>query len=184
MNISKHLRTHERLWSGIVLGLSLVVVIIVAFLLYQSQESTEVVNAHVHILPKLNAVINSLVTLLLISGFIFIINRKIMAHRLSMLGALGLSVLFLLSYVTYHYLAPHTSFEGKGMIRNIYFTILISHIILAIAIVPMALMTFLRAFQERFDRHRKIARFTLPVWLYVSLTGVLIYLMISPYYPV
>ena len=99
-----------------------------------------------------------------------------------MLTALILSVLFSISYLTYHSIAESTVYGGVGLMKTIYYIILISHILLAIVIVPLVLITFSRALTQRFDKHRKIARITLPLWLYVTITGVLVYLMISPYY--
>lgn len=134
-------------------------------------------------LPALNASINALVSVLLILGFYFIrIKKNRRLHSLSMKSAFGLSALFLISYVLYHTTHESTSFGGEGMIRNIYLFILLTHIVLAAAIVPLVLITFSRALTEKFDKHKKIARITFPLWLYVSITGVVVYLMISPYY--
>jgi putative membrane protein len=97
--------------------------------------------------------------------------------------AIVLSVLFLLSYVTFHAATEPTKFGGEGFIKSLYFFLLISHILLAIAIVPLVLISYVRALSEKFDQHRKIAKITLPIWLYVTSTGVIVYLMIAPYYP-
>jgi putative membrane protein len=134
------------------------------------------------ILPALNASLNFTTALLLLTGFYFIRNRKIHSHRLCMITAFCFSALFLISYVTYHTLTEPTSYGGEGIMRTIYFAILITHIVLAAAIVPLVLITLVRGLQEKFDRHRKIARWTFPLWLYVSITGVVVYLMLSPYY--
>ncbi len=99
-----------------------------------------------------------------------------------MISALSLSVLFLLCYVTYHSLAESTVYGGEGVMKTIYYFILISHILLAIAIVPLVLITFSRGLAAKYDKHRKIARYTLPLWLYVTISGVLVYILISPYY--
>ncbi len=160
--------------------LSVAVPGLVALLLYLPKGE---LGFSVRALPGVNAIINASVSVLLVLGLIFIRRGQIAAHRACMLSALGLSVLFLLSYVTYHYAADETRFGGTGWIRPVYFFILITHIVLAAAVVPLALFTVLRAWQERFDRHRRLARITWPIWLYVSVTGVLVYLMISPYYP-
>lgn len=159
--------------------LAVVVPALVALLLYLPKGE---LGFSVALLPTLNAVINATVAALLTTGYVFIRRGHIAAHRACMLSALGLSVVFLLSYVTYHYAADETRFGGTGWIRPVYFTILISHIVLAAAVVPLALFTVLRALQERYDRHRRLARITFPIWLYVSVTGVIVYLMISPYY--
>lgn len=109
-------------------------------------------------------------------------NRKFKQHKTVMLSAFILSCLFLVSYVTYHSQASSTHFGGQGMIRMVYFVILITHIILAAGIVPLALFTITRSWRGEFNKHKKIARWTLPIWLYVTITGVVVYLMISPYY--
>ncbi len=160
--------------------LSVAVPGIVALLLYLPKGE---LGFSVRALPGVNAVINGTVAVLLSLGVIFIRRGQIAAHRACMLSALGLSVLFLLSYVTYHYAAEETRFGGTGWVRPVYFFILITHIVLAAAVVPLALFTVLRAWQQRFDQHRRIARITFPIWWYVSVTGVIVYLMISPYYP-
>ena len=99
-----------------------------------------------------------------------------------MTTAIGLSVVFLIMYVAYHMTADSTKFGGEGFVRYVYFFLLISHILLSIAVIPLVLITYVRALAERFDRHKKIARITFPIWLYVAVTGVIVYLMISPYY--
>lgn len=130
------------------------------------------------VLPAVNATLNAISTVFLTVGWLFIRQRQIDRHRLCMLGAFTTSALFLTSYVVYHANVGSVSFTGQGAIRIIYFAILITHVILAAAILPLALMTLSRALSRRFDRHRKIARWTLPLWLYVSVTGVVIYFML------
>ena len=129
-------------------------------------------------LPALNALLNGVATVFLVAGYVFIRRRQIQAHRASMLAAVTASALFLISYVIYHANAGSRPFTGTGPVRVVYFLILITHIVLAAAIVPMVLMTLSRALRKRFDRHAAIARRTLPLWLYVSVTGVVIYLML------
>ncbi len=129
-------------------------------------------------LPTLNAILNSISAILLTVGYIFIRQKKVSAHRACMVSAFIVSTIFLTSYLTYHYHHGSTRFTGQGIARTIYFTILITHTILAVAIVPMIFITFSRALKERFDRHKRIARLTLPLWLYVSVTGVAVYLML------
>jgi len=133
-------------------------------------------------LPALNASLNGVAALLLIAGYMFIKRRQIPAHRASMLAAVAASALFLISYVIYHANAGSKPFPGIGPVRVVYFVILVTHIVLAAAIVPMVLMTLSRALRESFDRHVSIARRTLPLWLYVSATGVVIYLMLYRLY--
>jgi putative membrane protein len=132
----------------------------------------------VTILPHVNATLNGLGAILLVTGYVFIRQKRIGAHRACMVGAFTLSILFLISYLTYHYQAGSVKFQGTGGLRTLYLTILASHSVLA-AIVPfLAVITLWRALQERFDKHRRIARWTLPVWLYVSVTGVVVYWML------
>lgn len=129
-------------------------------------------------LPAVNAGLNSLSTVLLLAGYRNIRRHNIPAHRLCMLLAFATSTLFLISYLTYHYHVGSVPFTGQGWIRPVYFTILITHVSLAATILPLALVTLYRAWRERFDQHRRIARWTLPVWLYVSVTGVVVYVML------
>lgn len=129
-------------------------------------------------LPTLNATLNALATACLVSGWAFIRRRRVAAHRAAMLGALACSVLFLTSYVLYHAQVGSRPFTGTGPIRAVYFLILVTHVVLAAAIVPLALVTVTRALRGRFAQHRAIARWTLPLWLYVSITGVVVYVML------
>ena len=129
-------------------------------------------------LPALNASLNALATLFLLAGYMCVRQQKIAAHRACMLAALATSALFLTSYLIYHYNVGSRPFTGTGAIRFAYFAILISHVLLAIAIVPMVLVTVSRALTGRFDRHRRIARITWPLWMYVSVTGVIVYVML------
>lgn len=126
-------------------------------------------------LPAVNALLNGTSTLLLLTGYFFIRRKRIAAHKTAMLSAFVLSSLFLASYLYYHYHHGSTLFPGQGWIRPFYFTLLISHIVLAATILPLALITLARAWKGDFARHRRIARWTLPLWLYVSVTGVVIY---------
>ncbi|MDP3723862.1 MAG: DUF420 domain-containing protein [Candidatus Omnitrophota bacterium] len=129
-------------------------------------------------LPALNAALNASSAILLVAGFLCIRARKVAAHTVLMLAAFGVSTLFLVSYLFYHAHVGSVRFQGSGWIRPVYFTVLVSHTILAIVIVPLALRTLLLAARKQFARHRAIARWTLPLWLYVSVTGVLVYWML------
>lgn len=129
-------------------------------------------------IPALNACLNATSATLLLIGYFMIRNKKILAHRLCMSAAFLTSVLFLLSYLFYHYHHGSTKFQGQGVVRWVYFAILLSHTILAVIIVPMILLTFQRALKGDFMRHRPLARWTFPLWMYVSITGVLVYLML------
>ena len=129
-------------------------------------------------LPAVNASLNAVSTVFLALGWMFIKRRQMERHRLCMLAAFTTSALFLTSYLIYHANVGSVPFRGQGVIRMVYFAILLTHIILAATILPLALMTLSRALAKRFDRHRRIARWTLPIWLYVSVTGVVIYVML------
>jgi len=133
-------------------------------------------------LPLVNASLNGIATVLLLVGYVCIRQRRIAAHRAAMVSAFATSVLFLISYLVYHAHAGSRPFPGQGPIRVVYFVILISHIILAATIPPLAGITLWRAYRRRFDRHMKIARWTLPLWLYVSITGIVVYLMLYQLY--
>jgi putative membrane protein len=134
--------------------------------------------ADVAALPTLNAVLNGASAVLLVAGWLSVRRRRIALHRACMLGAFCVSVLFLVSYVIYHALAGSRSFTGLGWVRWVYFPVLVSHIVLAAAMVPFVLTTLYRALSADFTRHARLARLTLPVWLYVSVTGVVVYWMI------
>jgi uncharacterized membrane protein YozB (DUF420 family) len=136
------------------------------------------VPAEYAIFPVINASLNGASTVLLLVGHRFISQRRIAAHRATMITAVITSTLFLMSYLYYHAHVGSVRFQGTGWSRPVYFTVLISHVILAIVIVPLVLITLTRALRERFDRHRAIARWTFPLWLYVSITGVLVYFML------
>ena len=138
---------------------------------------------YVPFLPHLNAILNTTSALLLLAGFRFIRLGRIQAHRNCQITAVVTSTLFLISYLTYHYYHGATRFAGQGLARPVYFTILITHTILAVVIVPLIIVTLYRAARGDFIRHRRIARWTLPLWLYVSVTGVIVYLMLYQIYP-
>ncbi len=129
-------------------------------------------------LPSLNAALNSLSAVFLLAGFLFIKSGHRDAHRACMLTAFGCSTLFLVSYLIYHYRVGSVPFKGQGWIRPIYFAILLTHTILAVTVVPLALVTLRRAWRENFSAHRRVARWTFPIWLYVSVTGVIVYWML------
>lgn len=129
-------------------------------------------------LPALNASLNATSGILLVFGYVCIRQKRVDAHKLCMVGAFFASVIFLISYLVYHWHVGSKPFTGSGWVRPVYFSILISHVVLAAAIVPMVLVTLWRAWKEDFDRHQRIARWTLPMWLYVSVTGVMVYVML------
>ena len=137
---------------------------------------------YVAYLPHLNAFLNGTSAVLLTTGYSFIRARNVIAHRACQIAALVVSLLFLVSYLTYHYHHGTTRFLGTGFVRPVYFTILTTHTILAVVIVPLVVLSFYRAFRGDFIRHRRIARVTLPLWLYVSVTGVVVYVMLYRLY--
>ena len=132
----------------------------------------------VHDLPAVNASLNALSGILLVIGYILIRTHREAQHRACMLAAFTSSTIFLVCYLVYHAQVGNVAFTRQGVVRPIYFTILITHVVLAAAVVPLALITLMRGLRERFDAHRKIARWTFPVWLYVSVTGVLVYVLL------
>ncbi|MBI3762348.1 MAG: DUF420 domain-containing protein [Chloroflexi bacterium] len=134
-------------------------------------------------LPALNAVLNGASALILASGFLLIRRNKVTAHKYCMLSAFGLSTLFLISYVTYHLHAGATPFAGQGWTRPVYFSVLISHIVLAAGIVPLSLTVLYRGLHGRYGIHRQLARWVLPAWLYVCVTGVMIYFTLYHLFP-
>jgi putative membrane protein len=129
-------------------------------------------------LPALNATLNALSFVLLVTGYVFIRRKQRQAHRACMLAALTMSGLFLTSYVIYHAQVGSVPFKGTGWIRTLYFAVLIPHVILAAGMVPPVIITVSRGLSAKYDKHRRIARWTLPIWLYVSITGVIVYLML------
>jgi uncharacterized membrane protein YozB (DUF420 family) len=130
----------------------------------------------------LNASLNGTSAILLAGGYTAIRSHKIDLHKKFMVSAFAVSTVFLISYLVYHYRVGHVPFQGQGLVRYVYFTLLISHTILAIVIVPLILITLRRAWLQKFDKHRIIARYTLPLWFYVSVTGVIVYLMLYQIY--
>ena len=129
-------------------------------------------------LPSVNAALNTLSAIFLVSGYTFIRSQNIRAHRGCMLAAFATSSLFLISYLIYHYEVGSVAFKGQGWIRPVYFSILLTHTVLAAVVVPLALLTLVRGLRQKFDAHRRIARWTFPIWLYVSVTGVVVYWML------
>jgi uncharacterized membrane protein YozB (DUF420 family) len=134
-------------------------------------------------LPAVNATLNAISAVLLVIGYGLIRQRKIEQHRLVMIGAFAVSTLFLVGYVVYHWNVGSKPFTAQGPVRTLYFFVLITHIVLAALVPPMALITLIRGLRARYDKHAKLARWTLPIWLYVSVTGVIVYVMLYQLYP-
>ncbi|MEZ4967395.1 MAG: DUF420 domain-containing protein [Saprospiraceae bacterium] len=134
-------------------------------------------------LPPVHASLNALTAVILLFAFYYIKNKQIERHRRSIYAAMLCSALFLISYVLYHFTTPETKYGGEGLMRTVYFFLLITHVVLAGLILPFILLTFTRAYTGQYERHKKMARWVFPLWLYVALTGPICYLMLRPYYP-
>lgn len=165
---------------GVILLFSLTAFLFLIWLIY-FKSTGETTADWVNQLPALNALLNSVSTILIISGYVAVRKRKFITHMKLMLTAFVSSSLFLISYLIYHNFTGHTPFPGQGWIRPVYFTILISHIILSAFVVPLVLTSYYFAFSGKFNTHKKVSRWTLPVWLYVSVTGVAIYFILNAY---
>jgi putative membrane protein len=133
-------------------------------------------------LPPIYSSLNALTAVLLVLALVAIKSKKIKLHQRLMQTCIALSLVFLVMYIAYHMTTDPTPFGGEGLTKSMYFFILISHILLSIALIPLVLISYVRAFQEEFPAHKKISKITFPIWLYVAVTGVVVYLMISPYY--
>ncbi|MEP0131552.1 MAG: DUF420 domain-containing protein [Eudoraea sp.] len=168
----------ERKFNKLITIISILVPFVVAVLFGVKIPNSEPLG----FLPPIYATINGLTAVLLIYAVWAIKNGKRVLHQNIMSACIILSILFLLMYIAYHMTADSTSYGGVGVIKYVYFFILISHIFLSIVIIPLVLKTYARAYLKDFERHRKLARITFPIWLYVAVTGVIVYLMISPYY--
>lgn len=168
----------EKKFNKLITIVSIVVPVVVALLFGIKIPNVEPLS----FLPPIYASINGLTAALLIVAVIAIKNRNRELHKKVMTACIGLSLLFLLMYIAYHMTSESTTFGGEGAIKYIYYFILITHIILSIAIIPLVLKTYAKAYLEQFTAHRKLAKITFPIWLYVAVTGVVVYIMISPYY--
>lgn len=173
----------DRNYSPLIWGLSILAVIIIIGTNYIPRSTTGTIGGvDLTVLPLLNAILNGIAFLFLIGALVSIKKKNIKVHRRFIYAAFSATLLFLVSYLTYHAMAGSTSFGGDGILKYIYYVVLISHIILAAALLPLSLFTLAKGLNMQVAKHRKIARWTMPIWLYVSVTGVLVYLLISPYY--
>lgn len=172
----------EKKFSKFIVGVSILIPVVVALLFSVKLKDLGYNVEPLSFLPPIYATINGITAVVLVAGVLAIKNGNRILHKRLMTSAIALSVAFLVMYVAYHMTTDSTKFGGEGSIKVVYFFILISHIILSIAVIPLVLITYVRALAERFDRHKKIAKITFPIWLYVAVTGVIVYLMISPYY--
>ena len=172
----------EQKFSKLIIIVSIVIPLVVAILFGVKLKDFGYNVEPLSFLPPIYATTNGLTAIILVAAVMAIKNGKRKLHEQLMTTAIALSVAFLVMYVAYHMTADSTRFGGEGVIRYVYFFILITHIILSIAIIPLVMITYVRALATRFDKHKKIAKITFPIWLYVAVTGVVVYLMISPYY--
>ncbi|MFT5252152.1 MAG: putative membrane protein [Flavobacteriales bacterium] len=172
----------EKKYSSSIIVVSVLIPVAVALLFTVKLKDFGINVTPLSFLPPIYAVINGLTALVLIAGVLSIKNGKRKLHQRFMTTAIALSLAFLVMYIAYHMTTDSTKFGGEGIIKYVYFFILITHIILSIIVIPLVLVTYVRALAEVFDKHKKIAKITFPIWLYVAVTGVVVYLMISPYY--
>lgn len=178
----KPLKMSDKTFFRIALILSIVVFILVVVLNKRVLNPPEDFPKFIYNLPLLHAIINGICAILLVASLRAIKRKQIALHKRLNITAFGLSTLFLLSYVTYHFFVPETTFGGTGFLRTFYYIILVSHIVLAAIVLPLILLSFWHGLKNNVAKHRRIVRFSYPVWLYVAVTGVLVYILISPYY--
>ncbi|MFD3448846.1 DUF420 domain-containing protein [Microbacteriaceae bacterium 4G12] len=182
MNKTLNESQNGRNYTGIVVSLSIIVNALILFLFFGPVGHKGEVSFDTSILPRINAILNSFTFVFLVAALFFIKKKNITLHKRFILAAFTTTLLFCVSYLTHQYLAQPTHYGGEGFLRYLYFTILISHSILAAIIVPLALFSLIWGWTGQTAKHRKIVRWSMPIWLYVSFTGVIVYLMISPYY--
>lgn len=179
-------RTHEHMTDKFIFrfvtGISIFVFLVVVILNRKIIPVTIETPSFVYFLPKLNAIINGLCSILLLLSLNQIRKKNISAHKKLNIVTFILSSVFLVSYILFHYFVKETTYGGTGAMRYVYYAILITHIILAAGVLPLILLSFHRGLQMQVERHRKLVKFAFPIWLYVTVTGVIVYLMISPYY--
>lgn len=174
--------TIEQKYNKWIVILSVFIPVAVAVLFKVKLKDFGIEVAPLRFLPPIYATINGITALLLITAVLAIKKGNRVVHERLMKLAISCSVLFLVMYIAYHMTTDSTSFGGEGTVKYIYFFILLTHITLSIAVIPLVLITYVRALATRFDKHKKIAKITFPIWLYVAVTGVVVYMMISPYY--
>ena len=172
----------EKKYSTLIIIVSVLIPVAVALLFMVKLKDFGINVTPLSFLPPIYAAINGLTALVLIAGVWAIKNGKRKLHQRFMTTAIGLSLAFLVMYISYHMTTDSTKFGGEGVVKYIYFFILITHIILSIIVIHLVLVTYVRDLANKFDKHKKIAKITFPIWLYVAVTGVVVFLMISPYY--
>lgn len=175
-------KTLEKKFSLSIIIVSILIPVVVALLFMIKLKDFGINVAPMHFLPPIYATINGVTAVLLIAAVLAIKNKNKKLHQLLMSTAIACSLLFLVLYVAYHMTTDSTKFGGEGVIRYVYFFILISHITLSITVIPLVLFSYVRAIGGDFVGHKKLTRYTFPLWLYVAITGVVVYLMIAPYY--
>lgn len=181
-NKSLH-QNNDRNYTPFIWVLSIVAIIIILGINYIPRSTTGTIfGMDLTILPLINAILNGLTFFLLIGALIAIKQKNIVVHKRFILTAFSATLLFLITYLTYHAMAGSTSYGGTGILKSVYYFILITHIILAAAVLPLSLITLGRGLNMAVEKHKKIARWTMPIWLYVSFTGTIVYLLIRPYY--
>jgi putative membrane protein len=172
----------EKKFRTPIIVVSIIIPIAVALLFSIKLKDFGIIVEPLSFLPPIYAAINGITALLLIFAVNAIKKGNRNLHEKLMTSAIGCSIVFLIMYVAYHMTSESTKFGGEGIIRYVYFFILITHIALSVIIIPLVLFTYVKALSQRFDKHKKLARITFPLWLYVAVTGVIVYLMIAPYY--
>lgn len=173
----------QRNYSPLIWTVSIVSVILILSLNYIPRSTTDTIfGINLTVLPLINAILNGIAFIFLVGALVMIMKGNVKAHRNFIFAAFGATLLFLITYLTYHSLTGSTSFGGEGFIKVIYYVILISHIFLAAILLPLSLFTLTKGLNMQVEKHKKIARWTMPIWLYVSITGVVVYLLILPYY--
>lgn len=174
--------SNSKIFKKLFIIISILIPMVVALLLFLPKGNASEVEPWIFSLPFYNAIINSLTAMLLIVGYYFVKSGKVKSHKWCMISAFMFGTLFLIGYVIYHSNAPSTKFGGEGITRYLYFSLLLSHILLSFLVVPMVLSAMYFAIFENIIKHKKIVKYTFPIWLYVSISGVLVYILISPYY--
>lgn len=181
MQAETSIRKESKGLVRLIIVISVVIPVAVGALLFGSFD-LGLKNSFVYSLPHINAVINTFTAIALLAGLFFIKRQNVVGHKNAMTTAFVLGSIFLISYVVYHSSVPSTKFGGEGTVRAVYFSLLISHILLAAIVVPLVLFAIYFAISKKIDSHKKIVKYTWPIWFYVSISGVIVYLMIKPYY--
>ena len=182
-NTSTTLKSRDQIVVPLIISLSIIIPLVVAFMFSLPDDmKLEIGIVNARSFPFFHACLNASTAVLLILGFFLIKRGNIKAHKIAMISAFSLSAVFLISYVLTHISTPDAKFGGDGAIRYLYYFILISHIVLSIPVLPLAMFAIYRGWTNNIEKHKKVVRFTFPIWLYVAVTGVLVYIFMAPYY--